>query len=296
MAQRTLRLVIGFSPGSLSDRIAQVLADALLSECNVVMSIERHPGANGTAAARKVAAAVPDGTTLFMATLGTHALAPLMQQRPPYDPLRDFAAVSLLTESPMLLACHPHCGVASVGALIARAQQAPLLRYATSAFGGAPHLAAALFQSLTGTTMQHVCYDQTEQLYRDLEAGIVDLSFNNIASMLPRCRSGALTALGVSTTTRSAAAPELPALAEAGVPGFAMSNWTGLVAPAATPAALVEELGAWAGRALRAPAVAALLDGEGITPRGTSGAEFAAFMAAERARWGGVATRLRPAD
>ena len=192
-----------------------------------------------------------------MATLGTHAIAPLISVPAPYDPLRDFAAVSLLTQSPMLLACHPRLGVRSVGELIARARAEPALTYATSAIGGAPHLAAELFQSLTGTRMRHVRYDETERLYRDLEAGAVALSFNNIASMLPRCRSGALTALGVSSSARSAAAPDIPTIAECGVAGYEMSNWTGIVAPAATPPEVVAELGVAIGTALAGAAQSA---------------------------------------
>jgi tripartite-type tricarboxylate transporter receptor subunit TctC len=291
---RALKLVIGFSPGSLSDQIARVLADALQAERGITASIERRPGLNGVTAARAVAAAVPDGKTLFMATLGTHAIAPLLAAPAPYDPLRDFAPVALLTQSPMLLACHPCLGVRSVAGLIARARSnCKELTYATSAIGGAPHLAAELFLSLTGTAMRHVRYEETEQLYRDLEAGAVALSFNNIASMLPRCRRGALIALGVSSAVRSAAALDIPTIAEAGVPGYEMSNWTGIVAPAATPPAVAADLSAAIVAAMRSPRIARLLDAQGITPRGGSPRVFSEFMAAERARWAGVVARFQ---
>ena len=135
-------------------------------------------------------------------------------------------------------------------------------------------------------------YDETEQLYRDLEAGEVALSFNNIASMLPRCKRGALTALAVSTATRSAAAPELPTLAEAGVAGYEMSNWTGLVAPPATPRDVAAALSEVFAAALRAPRISAVLAAQGIAPRAGSPQAFAAFMQAERARWRGVVARM----
>jgi len=289
---RAIELVIGFSPGSMSDDIAKILVDALRAECGIRLTVTRQPGENGVAAARWAAACAPDGMTLFMATLGTHAIAPLLNTPAPYDPLRDFAPVSLLTQSPMLLACHPSLGVRSVAGLIARARCEPALTYATSAIGGAPHLAAELFQSITATTMRHVRYDETEQLYRDLEAGRVALSFNNIASMLPRCKRGDLIALGVSTTTRSAAAPELPTLAEAGVAGYEMSNWTGIVAPPATPFELAAALSEAFTAALRAPRVSALLNAQGITAHGTSPREFTDFMTAERERWRGVVARI----
>ena len=293
MPQRSLKLVIGFSPTSLSDQVALALADALQAERGIAVTVVRQPGSNGTAAARAVAAGVADGSTVFLATLTTHAIAPLLAGSALYDPLRDFAAVSLLTQSPMLLACHPGLGVRTVGELIARANTAPALKYATSALGGGPHLATELFQSLTRTSMRHVRYDETEQLYRDLEAGKVDLSFNNIASMLPRCRCGALTALGMSSAQRSAAAPDIPTIAEAGVPGYEMSNWTGIVAPAATPPRVVEELSGAIGAALRSPRCHSLLDAQGITPRAGTPREFSEFMAAERARWRDVVARFQ---
>ncbi len=289
---RAIELVIGFSPGSMSDDIAKMLVDALRAECGIALTVTRQLGSNGIAAALHVAARAADGTTVFMATLGTHAIAPLLNTPAPYDPLCDFAPVSLLTQSPLLLACHPSLGVHSVAELIARAQREPPLTYATSAIGGAPHLAASLFESITGTAMRHARYDETEQLYRDLEAGRVALSFNNIASMLSRCKRGALMALGVSTVTRSAVAPELPTLAEAGAPGYEMSNWTGIVAPPATPRDVAAVLSDVFAAALRAPRTSALLAAQGITPRGTSPQEFTDFMSAERERWRSVVARI----
>ena len=292
-----MKLVIGFSPGSMSDDIARILAAALHEVCGIAVTIERRLGENGIAAARAAAAAAPDGDTVFMATLGTHAIAPLLNAPAPYDPLRAFAPVALLTQSPMLLACHPSLGIRSVADLIARASaQNDQLTYATSAIGGAPHLAAELFMSLTGTRMRHLRYDETEKLYADLEAGRVALSFNNIASMLPRCRRGALIALGLSSAQRSTAAPDIPAIAEAGVAGYEMSNWTGLVAPPATPRHVVEHLSAAVDAALHSTQVAALLDAQGIAARGGSPEAFAQFMTAERARWAPVVARVKHAN
>ena len=292
---RKIELVIGFSPGSMSDDIAKCLIDAMRSECGIALTVSRRPGANGVSAARHVATCAADGATLFMATLGTHAIAPLLNTPAPYDPLRDFAAVSLLTQSPMLLACHAALGVRSVADLIARAQSGPPLTYATSAIGGAPHLAAGLFESITGVRMRHVRYDETAQLYRDLEAGRVDLSFNNIASMLPRCKDGGLIALGVSTAARSAAATELPTLAEVGVSGYAMSNWTGIVAPPATSPAVTAALSKAFATALRAPLVSAWLNAQGVTPRGSTPDELTDFMRAESERWRAVVARIAAA-
>lgn len=292
---RAVRLLIGFSPGSLSDNIARALAKALAQVSAIAMTIEPRPGDNGVPAARAVAASAPDGNTLFMATLCTHAITPILTS--PYDPLHDFTPVSLLTQSPMLLAIHPSHGVRSMPELIARAQAGAVpLSYATSAVGGAPHLSAELFQALTGVRMRHVRYDQTEQLYRDLEAGKVDLSFNNINTMLPRCRCGALVALGVTSAQRSPAAPDIPTLAEAGVAGFEMTNWTAVVAPRNTPPQIVAEISMAIGKALAAENIAAAFAADGITPHATTPAGLADFIAAELARWRDIASGFQPAD
>lgn len=289
-----VRLVIGFSPGSLSDNVAQALA-AALRDAGITPTIERRTGGDGVVAARAVMTAAADGTTLLLATLGTHAIAPLLSA--PYDPGVDFTPVSLLTQSPLLLACHPRLGLASVGDLIERARAAPrTLRYATSAVGGAPHLAGALFEALTATRLHHVRYARTARLYAELEAGAVDLSFNNINTMLPRCRAGRLVALGVTAGERCAAAPEVATLAEAGVAGYAMSNWTALVAPPRLAPALAEALAATVGTAFAASAHAAALRAQGIAVRATAPGELAAFMAREATRWRAVVPRLHAAD
>ncbi len=291
IGSRGVRLVLGFSPGSLSDHIARILRDALAEQLGAPVTIELTPGGNGIPAARAVAASAPDGATLFMATLGTHAIAPYLAVNPPYDPLRDFTCVSLVSRSPMLLACHPSVGANSVGELIERAQSVELT-YATSAVGGAPHLAAELFQKLAGVTMRHVRYDQTGILYRDLEAGRVALSFNNIISMLPRCRSGKLRALGVSSNERSAIAPEIPTIAEAGVTGYEMTNWTGIAGPCGIPEATTGRLSAAVTATVRSERVSAALRAQGIIPCGGTSREFASFILGETEKWRPIVAHL----
>jgi tripartite-type tricarboxylate transporter receptor subunit TctC len=291
--QRALRLVLGFSPGSFSDRIARIICAPLADALGRDVFIELRPGNNGVPAARDVAAAAPDGSTLFMATLGTHVLAPNRTGNPPYDPLRDFACVSLVAKSPLLLACNMALAIGSTAELIERARAGDCpLTYATSAIGGAPHLAAELFQEMTGTTLQHVRYDETERLYRDLEAGAVALSFNNLISMLPRCRRGALRALAVSSADRIEAAPDIPTLAASGVPGYEVANWVGIVAPPALDRALLVELSAAVTAAVESDAVTSVLRADGIVPCGGTPEVFASFMAAELQRWQRIAARL----
>jgi tripartite-type tricarboxylate transporter receptor subunit TctC len=292
--RNAVRLIVGFSRGSASDDIANTIAAALARELGRAVNIELHPGNNGADAARKVAASPADGDTLFVATLGTHGLAPHLDENLPYDPLQDFAPVSLLTQSPLVLACHRSLGVDTVPELVALAHERPgELTYGTSALGGAPHLAAELFCSLAGVRMKHVRYSQTDRLYDDLEAGRVDLTFNNVMSMLPRCANGSIVPLAVTTADRSAAAPYLPTIAESGLPQYEVSNWLGIVAPHATPRHVVDQTRDAIAAALEYDGVASTLNAAGVTPAGGTPEEFAAFIAHELARWKPVGAVLR---
>lgn len=292
--RRPVRLVLGFSPGSASDQVARLIAGPLAERIGKPVRIERRPGRNGAVAASEVAAGAADGHTLFVATLGTHALAPHLDPRLSYDPLVDFAPVSLLSRAPMLLACHPAVAAGSARELIELARARPReLAYATSATGGAPHLAAELFQEMAGVEMRHARYDHTERLYEELESGLVSLSFNNIMSMLPRCRAGTLRPLGISALERSEAAPDLPTIAESGLPGYEVSNWLGIVAPKATPPATLAELSAAVRDVMRSEAVVRPLHAAGVAPCGSSPEEFRRFMLGEIRRWGPIVARFR---
>ena len=292
-AQHPVRLVIGFSPGSASDFIAGLLAPELSRRLGRDVVVERHAGNNGAIGARRVAASDPDGTTLFMATLGTHALAPHFAPGLGYDPVKDFRAVCLLSRSPLVLACHPAIRAASVDELIAIGRSgAHRLTFASSAVGGAPHLAGELFKTMARIEMTHVPYARTEQLYEDLQKGRVALSFNNIMSMAPRLRQGILRGLAVTGSQRSPLLRELPAMAEAGLPGYEVTNWLGIVAPARTPVDTVHLLNAGIVAALRAEAIAERLSPAGIEPCGDTPEEFARHIEKELARWGPVIARI----
>jgi len=289
----TLRLVLGFSPGSASDIIAAALAPALARSLGEDVVLERRLGANGTLAAASVAAAPADGQTLFVATLGTHALAPHLGGVS-YDPLNDFAPIALVAAAPLVLAVHPSIAVETLPALVALARAAPArLTFATSAVGGAPHLAGELFQSLAGVELGHVRYDRTQDLYADLEAGKVAMSFNNVMSMAPRVRDGRLRGIATTGTSRSPVLPHLPTLAEAGLAGYAVTNWLGLVAPAGTAPERVAVLNRAVIAALRDDALAAALAADGVEPGGGSPQQFAAHLAGELQRWGPVVARFR---
>jgi tripartite-type tricarboxylate transporter receptor subunit TctC len=291
--QLPLRLVIGFSPGSASDFIAGLLAPELSRRLDREVIIERHAGNGGAIGARKVAASDPDGSTLFMATLGTHALAPYFAPDPGYDPVKDFRAVCLVSRSPLVLACHPSIAAASVQELIAAGRfAAPRFTFASSAVGGAPHLAGELFKMMTRIDMTHVPYARTEQLYEDLERGRVTLSFNNIMSMAPRVRQGLLKGIAVTGPQRSPLLSDLPTVAESGLPGYEVTNWLGIVAPARAPADAVSMINAGIVAALRTGEIAERLALAGVEPCGGGPEEFALHIGKELARWGPVIGRL----
>jgi len=249
-----LRLVLGFSPNSASHNVARAVAPSLARELGRPVELVLHPGESGAAAARMVAALPPDGHTLLVATLGSHALVPAMNARCGYHPLDDFTPISLLLTAPLILAVPASTGIANLAALIEAARNADLpLSYGTSAVAGAPHLAAALFAHRVGVRFRHARYDDTRDLYADLVAGRIALSFNNVMSMLPLIREGALVALGSTGRAPHPALPDvMPIAAGAGLDAgldaqladYAVTNWLGVVGRSGLPAAPVAEVGA----------------------------------------------------
>jgi tripartite-type tricarboxylate transporter receptor subunit TctC len=291
--QRPVRLVLGFSAGSASDMLARLLAPELSRHLGQPVTIELHPGDNGATGARLVAGSEPDGHTLFVATLGTHALAPNLARRLPYDPVKDFAPVTLVAQAPLVLAVHPSLQAESVKQLIDLARSMPgRLGFASSAYGGAPHLAAALFQDMAGIEMAHVCYERTQELYGDLIAGRVALSFNNVMSMLPCLAQGQLRGLAVTGSSRCAAVPGLSTVSESGLPGYEVTNWLGIVAPAKTPRGIVAAIHHAVIEAMQSSRVVAHFTEHGVEPRASPPDEFAAFMRQELARWAPIVAKL----
>ena len=240
-ASPAVRIVIGFSPGSASHDVAQAITPGLAANLHRPVTLDFHPGESGTMAARMVAAAAPDGNTLMMATLGTHALMPASNPACGYHPLADFSPISLLLRAPLILVVPPACGIRSMAALIEAARERPLT-YGSSAYGGAPHVAAELFAHRAGIKLGHARYTDTRQLYADLVAGKIDLSFNNLMSLLPLIRAGRLVALGTTDRQPHPALPDVPPIAGTGLTDVVMTNWVGLVGPAKLPPAIVAEI------------------------------------------------------
>jgi len=280
-----VRLVIGFSPSSASDFMAETIAPHLSTALGQSVEIQRHLGEDGAVAAKIVASSAPDGSVVFMATLGTHAVAPYLAGLQQYDPIADFVPLSLIARAPLILAVHPSLQASNLHELIALARSMPgQLTYGTSAIGGAPHLAGELFQAIADVSLKHQRYEQTKQLFEDLTAGRIVMSFNNVMSMTGCIKNKKLRGLAVTGAERCALLPDLPTMAEAGLPRYELTNWLGLVAPANTPEAVANAYQDGVREAIRDPGVKAIFKQHGIEPIGSSPSAFADLLHSEKAR------------
>ena len=282
---KPIRILIGFSPGGGADIVTRIIAPAMSESLAQQVLVDNRPGANGIIAAELAAKAPPDGYTLLTAP-GNYAFAPALVAKLPFNMATAFAAVGQMVDSPLVVVVHPSLPVRSVKELIAVAKSRPGdLSYASGGVGGSAHLATELFRAAAKVNLVHVPYKGTGAAMNDLVAGHVPVCFCTLPSALPHAKTGRLRALAVTTPKRSATAPDLPTVAEAGVPGYEMSQWYGLLAPAATPAPVIDKLNAEMRKALRRPQVRSQLLAAGGDATESSPQEFAAFFASEIARW-----------
>ena len=281
---KPVRIVVGPGP----DALARVIGQQITQAWGQPVIIDQRGGGGGTISAEAVAKAAPDGYTLLLAT-GTHTINPSMY-KVSYDMVRDFAPVTLLASTPFILAVHPSVPANSVGELIVLAKTSPgKLNYGSGGSGTPPHLATELFKTLAGVNIVHVPYKTVAAAISDLIAGQVQVMFTVGPAGLPQIRAGRIRGLAVSTAKRSAFAPELPTVAEAGLAGFDVFGWNGLLAPAGTPKAVIAKLHDEITRALRIPEVRERIAGFGFEPVGNSPEEFGEFVKADIARWAKVA-------
>ena len=296
---KPVRIVVPFAAGGTTDILARAIAPELqraFGASGQSFVVDNKPGAGGNNGAAEVAKAAADGHTLLMGTVGTHAINPALYPKMPYEHIKDFAPITLVAGVPNVLVLNPASaqkyGVKSVQDLVKAARANPgRLNVASSGNGTSIHLAAELFKSLTGTFMLHLPYRGSGPALIDLLAGNVDLMFDNLPSALPHIKSGRLLALGVTSSTRSAAVPDLPTIAEAGGPELARyeaSSWFGLLAPAGTPAEVVNRLQQETAKALASPLVRERLLAQGAVPGGYSPAEFLRMIEAETLKWARV--------
>jgi tripartite-type tricarboxylate transporter receptor subunit TctC len=293
---KPVRIVVPFAPGGTTDILARALAPELQRVFGQPFIVDNKPGAGGNVGAAEVAKAAADGHTLLMGTVGTHGINQSLYPKLPYDPVKDFVPVTLVAAVPNVLVMNPakaqQYGIQSVPDLVRYAKAHPgQLNMASSGNGTSIHLAGELFKTMTGTYMVHFPYRGSGPALLDLVGGNMDLMFDNLPSALPQIRSGRLKALAVTSTTRSAAVPDLPTVAEAGGPslkGYEASSWFGLLAPAGTPAEVVQRLQQETAKALGTPALKERLLSQGAIPSGMTSAEFGRHIAAETRKWAEV--------
>jgi len=283
---KPVRIVVPTTPAGLTDTIGRMVAQGLSDQLGQSFVVENRPGANGNIAAEAVAKAAPDGYTLMIGTIGVMSINPYVYKQVSYDPLKDFVPVAQLVTFSNVLAVHPSVPVKSVAELIAYAKAHPgKLSYSSSGSGGSPHMSMALFANMAGIEMLHVPYKGSAPALTDAVGGQVQLTFGDPIATLPHVRDGRLRALGVSGARRLASAPDIPTIAEAGVPGYVVNGWVSLVAPVGTPPEVVARLNAAVQKVLADPAVVAKFRELAADPAPMSAADFARFVADENRKW-----------
>jgi tripartite-type tricarboxylate transporter receptor subunit TctC len=286
---KPVRFVVGFTPGGPSDILARALGQKLGERWNQQVVIENRPGAGGNVAAEAVARSAPDGYTWLLGNNSILATNQTLYGRLGYDPVKDFAPVSLVAVQPNILVVNPAVPANSVAELISLARKHPgKLNYASSGSGAAAHLAGELFKTMAGVDLVHVPYKGAQPALTDVIAGQVQIMFATSASVIPFIKAGKLRALAVTTARRSPSVPELPTVSEAGVPGFEAITWHGVVVPAATPAPRIERLNRDIVGVLALPDLRERLAALGAEVMAGSPAEFADYIASEIPKWAKV--------
>jgi tripartite-type tricarboxylate transporter receptor subunit TctC len=283
-----IRVVVPYSPGGFVDVPARLIAPRLATALGKPVYVENKPGAGGTIGAQEVAKSAPDGHTLLF--VGTpHVINPWLYKDLHYDALKDFEPVTLVARGPYALVVNPKLGVSSVRELIAAAKASPgKIDYASSGNGSAQHLVCALFASMAGIELNHVPYKGSGSAMQDLLSGQVKVSFAGIPNVLSQVKAGRLRALAVTTARRWGELPEVPTLAEAGVPGYEATLWIAIVAPAGTSSDIVRRVNAEVGGMLREADVQRSFRSAGVLPSLLGPVELGAFMRAESEKWGKV--------
>jgi tripartite-type tricarboxylate transporter receptor subunit TctC len=284
---KPIRFIVPYPPGGPLDTVARMLADKMKDGLGQPVIVDNKPGAGGNIGADAAAKSAPDGYTIVMGAVATHAINPTLFPKMPYDPVKDFAPVSLVASVPNVLVLNPDVasklGIASVKDLVAYAKAHPgKLNYSSGGNGSAGHLAGELFKMMTKVSMVHIPYNGAAPAQLGLLAGQTDLMFDNLASASSNIRTGKLKALAVTTTKRAAGLPDLPTMAEAGsdngLGGFDINTWFGIMAPAKTPAAVITRLNSEVDKALRAPDVKERMSRLGAEPSPTTPEQFDALI------------------
>ena len=286
---KPIRLIVPFPPGGGVDGVARIAFQRLSELLGQQIVIDNRGGSVGMIAAAMAARAVPDGYTLFFGVTATQAITPHYYRTLPYDPVKDFAPVNLIAGAGYILVVHPSLAATTVKEFVALARAKPgALNFSSAGNGSTLHLTAELFRSMAGIDMVHVPYKGAAPALSDLLSGQIQLTFNPASVVLPHIKSARLRGLGVTSARRSPLAPELPTIAEAGVPGYEASGWYGVLAPARTPPAVIARLNRELTAVVGEKDVKDRFTATGVEPIGTTPEQFAAFIRSEYLKWGKV--------
>lgn len=285
---RPIRVVVPFPPGGPTDVLARIVAPRLAEKLGQTVLIDNKPGASGMVGADAVAKPAPDGYTLLV-NASIHVINPSLYPKQPYDALADFAPITNLADVPLVLAVNPKVQARSVKELVAlaKASKTPLA-FASAGNATSQHLSGEAFKAATGVDLLHVPYKGSAPALTDLIGGQVMLMFDSLPSSMPFIKAGSIRPLAVTTAQRSSALPDVPTLAESGYPGYRISTWYAVWAPAGTPPTIVQRLSAEIAAIVRQPDVRAQFEKLGAEPVGNSPAEFAAFTKAELVKWAAI--------
>lgn len=285
---KPIRLIVGFSPGGSTDITARLVGQKLSASLGQPVVIDNKPGAGSNIGAEAAAKAAPDGYTLLMGTIANSINYSLYKDLP-YDLIKDFTAVTQTTSMLSFLVIHPSLPVRSVKEFIALAKSKPgELNYASSGVGNSPHLAGEMFKMMAAVNMVHIPYKGTGPELNDLLAGHIKIAFETTPAVLPHVKAGKLLALAINSAKRTPLLPDVPTMSEAGVPGFEMTSWNGLVFPAGTPKEIVTRVYQETVKALQTPDVHEKLSSLGAEPVGSTPEQFAAHIQAETKKWAKV--------
>jgi len=286
---KPINIIVPFSAGGTTDILARIVGQYLGEELGQPVIIDNRPGAGGNIGGMAAARSAADGYTLFMGTVGTHAINQSLYSKMPFDPIKDFAPLSRVATVPNLLVANPAQPFKNVKELIAYAKANPgKVNFGSSGSGSSEHLSGELFKSMTKVDMVHVPYKGSAPAMTDLLGNQISVMFDNMPSAIQHVRSGKLRPIAVTTAKRSPELPNVPTIAEAGVPGYEATSWFGMLAPAATPAPIVAKLNAALVKVLAQPDIKKKINDQGAEAYSETPAEFAAFIQKESVKWGKV--------
>ena len=287
---RPIRMIVPFPPGGGNDLLARSISQPVSQVLGQQIVVDNRGGAGGQIGAELAAAAPPDGYTIFLGSIGNLTFLPVLKQQLPYDPVRDFAPVTLLATSAFILVVNPAVPAKSVRDLVALAKAKPgQLNFGSGGTGSSFHMTGELFKFETGIDITHVPYKGASPALIDVLSGQIQMLFSTMPTVVPYVKSGKLRALGVSSRKRAEVVPDVPTIAEAGVPGFEVLNWQGIVVPKKTPAAIVQKLSHALQEALKSPDTIKALANQGLDAAGGTPEQFAAMIKSEIERYRKVA-------